>query len=265
MLGYGAPREHLFSMFHVIQHMKYYTRTAFGDSVSTIGGKEGFIALLQGIRQGNGQAPPTWSGVSSRMFEVCHSFGHATKFKAPITNKVLEIFGVAYVDDADLLAASDGRNDPVHTLATMRDTINCWEGVANTTGGVIKAEKSWWYLIHYEWDNQGNWSCGDREGLVCKELTAKTSQGRDKVLKYLKPDEGIKMLGVYLTPTGSNKLQLEKLKEKATTIAEHARAGHLQRHEAWIALTTMVMKSLEYPLPTLTLAESECTKIMWIV
>ena len=33
----------------------------------------------------------------------------------------------------------------------------------------------------------------------------------------------------------------------------------------WIALQTMVMKSLEYPLPALTLTENECKEIMWIV
>lgn len=55
------------------------------------------------------------------------------------------------------------------------------------------------------------------------------------------------------------------MKERAIQLAEGVRTGHIQRHEAWITLTTMIMKSLEYPLAATTLSEAECTEIMWII
>ena len=73
------------------------------------------------------------------------------------------------------------------------------------------------------------------------------------------------MLGVYLAPNGNNKLQVQKLKEKATKMTEYIRTGHIKKNEAWIALTTMAMKSVKYPLPELTLTEKECEEIMWIL
>lgn len=66
------------------------------------------------------------------------------------------------------------------------------------------------------------------------------------------------MLGVYLTPNGSNKLQLQKTMEKVNEVAEYIRTGHLKPYEAWTALTTMILKSIEYPLPALTYTEEEC-------
>ena len=39
--------------------------------------------------------------------------------------------------------------------------------------------------------------------------------------------------------------------------------GHMDRHEAWTALTAVALKSIEYGLPALTLSEKDCTKIMW--
>ena len=73
------------------------------------------------------------------------------------------------------------------------------------------------------------------------------------------------MLGVHLAPDGKNNLQFQKMKEKAKELAEFTRIGHICPNETWIALQTMAMKSIEYPLPALTLSEEECEKIMWIL
>ena len=107
------------------------------------------------------------------------------------------------------------------------------------------------------------WYYGDEKVLNGKKLVATASTGEEKELKLMSPGEGQKMLGVYLTPNGSNSLQFQKMKEKAMMLADRVRTSHLKRHEAWIALTNMVMKSLEYPLPVTTLTEKECTEIMW--
>ena len=79
MLGYGIPSEPMHSMFHAIQYMKFTTRTAFGDSMQTFGGKEAnYTSRPQGLGQGNGTGPQVWAVVSSRMFEVLHKRGLET-------------------------------------------------------------------------------------------------------------------------------------------------------------------------------------------
>ena len=55
------------------------------------------------------------------------------------------------------------------------------------------------------------------------------------------------------------------MQEKVKQTAEYVRTGHLHPHEAWTALTCMILKSMEYPLPALTLTEEECRKLMWEV
>ena len=52
------------------------------------------------------------------------------------------------------------------------------------------------------------------------------------------------------------------MKAKATEWKDLVQAGHLKRRTVWQALETTIMKSLEYPLPALTLTETECTSIM---
>ena len=266
MLGYGIPAEPMYSMFHAIQNMKFITRTAFGDSEETFGGKEkGFLAKPQGLGQGNGCGPPVWAVVSSRMFEVLHKRGLVTSFKTPMTKKILELSGFAFVDDSDILADADSKNNPVETMINMQKAIDCWEGVAKSTGGALAPSKSWWYLIHYKWDNKGQWSYGDTSNLTNRNLKPCDKYNKLIDLEYLPATQGKKMLGVHLAPDGNNKLQFKKMKDKARELAGFARAGHIKQHEAWIALQTMAMKSLEYPLPALTMTEDECEKVMWIL
>ena len=138
--------------------MKFTTRTAFGDSGATFGGREpSFTSRPQGLGQGNGTGPQIWAVVSSRMFEVLHKRGLETSFKTPMSKEVLKLCGFAFVDDSDIVADAEGRNDPKLTLNSMQRTIDCWEGVAKSTGGALAPSKSWWYLTHYEWDKNGNW------------------------------------------------------------------------------------------------------------
>lgn len=264
LLGFGVPQEPLLSLFHSIQNMKYKTRTTYGDSTKTFGGIEaGYSAKPQGFGQGNGMASQGWSGMSSRMFEVMHKRGKVTQFYTPISINSLELSGLSYVDDADMFADAEGLNSPETTLHKMQETVDCWQGVANSTGGAIKTSKSWWFLLHYDWDNKGNWSYGNLDNLSATTLTSINHNQQREPLQYLPSDQGKKMLGVFLTPNGSNKLQISKMTEKISQTVEYVRTGHLQPHEAWTALTTMILKSVEYPLPVLTLTEAECKQIMW--
>ena len=93
-------------------------------------------------------------------------------------------------------------------------------------------------------------------------LTARDKENKRVDLEYLKPNEAKKMLGVQLAPDGNNTVQVQEMENKTKKLAESIRTGYLQKHEAWTALTLMAMKSIEYPLPALTLKEEECDRIM---
>ena len=69
-------------------------------------------------------------------------------------------------------------------------------------------------------------------------------------------------LGVHLAPDGNNDAMVNTLRQKAEEWKANIQAGYLNRHKAWLALNTTVMKSLLYPLPALTLTEAQCAKIM---
>ena len=63
-------------------------------------------------------------------------------------------------------------------------------------------------------------------------------------------------------PDGNNKDALKALLNKAIEWKDLVKAGHLKQATAWQAVETTILKSLEYPLPALTLTEKECNKLM---
>ena len=261
----GATFESSKSMFATIQEAKHVTRTAFGDSTTTYGGIEQFSAPVMGVGQGNGCGPQVWAVVSSVMFEILKKKDLTTTFASPISREQLKLCGFAFVDDTDLLQAAgthQNHNNPDFTMEKMQESIDTWEAAAKTTGGSIAVEKSWFYLIHFEWKN-GQWSYGDLSNVLKDNLNCKDKNGERQHLRYIKPDQAQEMLGVFLAPDGNNTQQIKEMKKKTKYLGELIRTGHVDRHETWTNLTLVAMKSLEYPLPALTLSEEECTQIMW--
>ena len=160
MHSVGAPSQPQKSMLSTIQQAKHVTRTAFGDSDTTYGGIEEFSAPVMGVGQGNGCGPQVWAVVSSVMFEILKKKRLTTSFVSPLSKEHLKLCGFAFVDDTDLLQASGGqhnRNNPDDTMERMQQSVDAWEAAAKTTGGSIAVDKSWFYLIHFQWE-KGKWS-----------------------------------------------------------------------------------------------------------
>ncbi len=258
----GVPKEPLISMFESIQNTQFYTRTAYGLSKSTFGGKKkGYTSRPQGTGQGNGCAPQIWVIVSSKMFEMMKAQGFGNKITCPITGTVINIIGFAYVDDTDLFTINMD-NNVKETLNTLQKLIDTWEQAAKVTGGALEPLKSWWYLVSFKWD-KGLWTYCNKEDIADFELKTKDKNDVEQKLQYLEVNSAEEMLGVFIAPDGNNDAQIKKMTDKAVEYGEMVRAGYLQRHEVWIGLTHMTMKALEYPLPAISLTEQECDKIMW--
>ena len=250
-------------MMETIQNAKFTTRTAYGDSDETFGGSEaGLISKPQGTGQGNGAAPQIWAIVSSAMFEVMHNKGLATKFQAPMSKQEMEICGFGFVDDTDIIANCGLNNNPEETIQQMQKVIHCWDGVARTTGGALAPDKSWWYLIHFDW-TKGDPKFGKLEELRKQTLEGKDKDGTTVQLEYLDPSIAKEMLGVFLAPDGRNDRQLQIFQDKMKDFAEMVRTGHLDRQEAWTALNAVAIKKIEYALPALTLTAKELKSTMW--
>ena len=260
MSSYGVLQQPIQSMFQSIQHMRYHTFTAHGLSSISFGGKEkGYKAAPNGLGQGNGCAPTAWSVVSSKMFQVMHKRGASTQIMSPLTGSEIDVCGFAYVDDTDLIAMSKQTNDTTDATKRMQKTVNEWEAVSKTTGGALVPDKCWSWIVGFDWKND-NWTYSKTSSKHA--ITVKDENGNVHQMTMLGASEAKEMLGVSLAPDGNPATQINQAKEKMKKYAELIRTGHLSRHEAWINLTMVAMKSLEYMVPAMTLTQEQYTSIM---
>ena len=166
--------------------------------------------------------------------------------------RIIRFVGYSFVDDTDLIqTARNSHDQEVDVAADMQRALNTWEGAIRSTGGAIVPSKSFWYLIGFQW-HEGCWTYKD-ELEAPATLSVRDSDGNIVTLERLPPNTTRRTLGVRLAPDGNNTDEVQHLWSIAEKWKELIRTGHLQRHEAWYALTATIMKTIEYPLIALTL------------
>ena len=259
LLRVGISHAKIECMFGSIQRMTHRIRTAFGDSDVTYGGDDfgDWKCAPQGVLQGNASGPAVWSALSSIIFEILHKRGFGNQFCSALSKELFVIVGYSYVDDCDLFQSGE---DPDEVLESMQRLINSWGSLMEVTGGALRPDKSWWYLVKYHWD-RGTWKATDAG--ADKVLTAKGPDGVVQTLKHLDVSESAEMLGVWMSPSGDRSKLVSHLKRQAIDWAGKVRLGRASQDEAWTALTTNVSARLKYPLPCSTLSEKECKSIMF--
>ena len=174
-----------------------------------------------------------------------------------ISKQLFTLIGFAYVDDCDLFQVGC---DPLEVLTSMQSLINSWGSLMEVTGGVIRTDKSWWYLVDYVW-KRGRWVATD--ALHDIDLVATGLDGNVVSLNRLRCDEAAEMLGIWLAPDGNKNKILSVLKSSALEWAGKVRMGNCSQQEAWTALHTNISAKLKYPLAACTFTEQECKSIMY--
>jgi hypothetical protein len=263
MASLGIPIEPIQSMFSTFQSCQFYTRTAYGDSTSCWGGHEdNYIASPQGIGQGNQCGPAAWAAVSSKMFQVLHNAKLASQIIGPITGETVSLCGFAFVDDTDLIATCNTANSVTATMEKMQKVVTKWCGVTKATGGVVETSpnKSWWYLIDFNWkEGQFQYATPDPN----LSLLATNSTNDIVPLTQMNAHVAQEMLGVFVAPSGNSTQQLKKMRSISLNFSDIYRKSHISRYQAWVALTMISLKSIEYPLPSTSFDSATCTSIVW--
>ena len=261
----GIPHPPVHCMLQCIQEMNHQIKTNFGISEECLH-KRYTAVPLQGILQGNGASPTTWVLISTPLLNMLRAKGNGAKFVSPISHEHTHIVGFAFVDDTDLITFDMEMNtvDWDEITHKMQEAIDRWEGGLKSTGGAIVPSKSWIYPIKFSFDDKGKASYLPTSE-IDHEFTVADAQGQRVPLRSFDPHIGMETLGVVLAPDGNNKDALTSLAKKASTWSANIKFGHLSSSLAWHAASTTIMKSLEYPLPALTLTYKECNKIMTIV
>ena len=258
----GISQPPMECMVKTIQSMKHHFRTSHGDS-ETFLDQPLLVPCFWRILQGNGAAPTTWVLISTPLLNMMQARHKGGFFTSLITKCKSHIVGYAYVDDTDVIIMNNNNINITadEIMEDMQEAIHIWEGGLKATGGAIVPSKSWVYPIDFEFDNNGKWGYKSAEDIGFN-FVVKDENNILQPLDTLTASTGKETLGVILAPDGNNSDAVTALKNKAVEWKELIRTGHLKRKTAWQAVETTILKTIEYPLPALTLTPKECQKIM---
>ena len=254
----GVHPHKLRSMMSSIQRMSHKIRTAFGDSDITYGGdelSEEWSNYPQGVLQGNACGPQIWSILSSIIFDILHKRGFGVTFCTSLSKSLFTLLGFSYVDDCDLLQAQD---NPEDTLASMKEVIQGWSELMEVTGGEVATSKSWWYYVDYIWKG-GKWIATD----VPESSSLHLSTTQHSVpLKRLQCSTASEMLGIWMSPDGSQDKMKQHLRSETLRWADKIKSCHPNPLVAWTALHTTISAKLKYCMPVCKFTQDECNYIM---
>ena len=255
----GIERGPIESMLCALQELKHYVRTGHGDSDVFFDCAQLRIPC-QGCGQGNGAGPSIWAILSTPLFDLMRQKDFGLKLTSAVTKELLHTSGFAFVDDTDLVQNGRDRvTDFLQVCFDMQEAMDTWAGVLKTTGGALDKKKSFWYGINFEWEGT-KWKYSTN--LDDASITFVDKDGNRQTLTRHLPSTATETLGVYLAPDGNTKTQRQTMRNTAVKFKDNIRVGNLEKSDAWQALNTTIMKSLQYPLPALTLSEAECKHIM---
>lgn len=235
-------------ILHVLQQMKIFTRTGFGDSTTHFGGTSD--SPLCGLGQGSKAAPASWLQLSSMIINAYKQEGLASVITDPITGLQTESVGCIFVDDTDLYSMNACLWSAMLVALQAQACVSMWSALLRATGGAIKGSKSFWYLVDYKCVH-GTWEyCNIEEHDAI--LVLEEAPGVAVELERKPHDAAAKTLGVLHSPAGDHSAHLMAIRDKSFTWLNSIKNGHLPTSLVWMSYYQQLWPGLRYALGSLS-------------
>ena len=101
-------------------------------------------------------APAGWTMIGAVLMHCYEREGFGASIVTPISEWVIEFLGTMFVDDTDLIVMGNNLLTSEQVYQETQDSLYVWGDLLLCTGGALKPEKCFWYLVDYECD-EGEW------------------------------------------------------------------------------------------------------------
>ena len=254
----GVPADSVEYMLGAIEEMKFFLRTAYGDSRNARGSK---IELkFQGLCQGNGAAPAGWAVISIAIVRAHKRKGFGGTFVCPVSRRDLKLSSILFVDDTDLVHIDMETDETAHTTHNiMQQSIDNWGRLLIASGGAFKPAKCFSYLLSYSFARDGKWRYDANHTNEALDLTVPLPDGTESWIAHESVETAKETLGTWVCPSGSAKDAVKAMREKAEGWTARAQEGALPRRDVWFLMDRQFWPKVGYGLgcSTATWAEHE--------
>ena len=147
--SFGIEDTAVSALLETIQKMKFFLRTAFGDSRDFAGLT--IEVKTRGLGQGNGTSLAGWCVISIIILHAHGAKEHGVHFIALLSQVHSSLSTNLCVNDTDLLHLNmDGNKMVFKAHAALQRAIENWGKLLITTGGTLKPDKCFFHLIYFQ-------------------------------------------------------------------------------------------------------------------
>jgi hypothetical protein len=235
--SFGVPIGPIRSMLTMLQDLRFFLRTGYGDSLGYVGGNKGSLITAvknQGMSQGNTASPAAWTVVSIPMISAHKKKGLGARLVTPISNLHCHLAGGLFVDDMDLSHLDMRRvKTSIEAHKHLQDAVINWGKLLIAMGGALKPEKCLFYLTSFKWKANGTWMYDQNETNPNFALGVPMADGSLEQIEHLPISKGIKTLGSMTCPSGSSAAAIEWMKTQGQEWLDRVLASSLSCRNVW--------------------------------
>jgi hypothetical protein len=171
----------------------------------------------------------------------------------------IKFVGEAFVDDAGLGTNADHAN-PQALTNHLKTLAQQWEKLLYSTGGALNLSKCFWFLLSWCWVHGKPVLQTSSTAPATLQMT---SEGDPTLITIpcIETTSSFRTLGVYISPSGSNKGALKVLQGIVLDYCNTVKGSNLTCQETLMSYIQYLLPKLRFQPPLLSLSQQDCDKL----
>jgi hypothetical protein len=263
----GSPKDLVQTQCNTLMTTKHHIKTGLGVSTDTIQHTE--THKPQGSGQGGGASVGNWQSHNDPMILTFQDLCTGCTMLTPDQQEQLYQWMVSFVDDNKILMNFSPDTSIVKVYDAMKKGVSTWKEILNITGGDLELEKTWIGMLLFNYDTYSGKNMGRKSKYRAgvPKLVDSTSLPNSIIMedgtqfRELKPDQGLRLLGIRMALSGSFQDEYEYRLAQIKRLAGKMRAAAFDARDAWLIYQTRYRPMIRYCLPITTFSDTQCNKI----
>ena len=266
----GSPKDLVRTQCETLMRTNHFIKTGLGVSTKSISRNE--TSKPQGSGQGGGASVGNWQSHNDPMILTFQDLCNACEMTTPDQKETLLQWMISFVDDNKILMNFQPCTPFATIYEAMKRGVKTWREVLRITGGELELEKTWIGMLLFDYNTFTGKHMGKhslyRAGVP--RLVNSNNVQQEIVLengicevtfRELEPNQGLRLLGVRMSLSGSFQDEFEYRKEQIQDLAGKLQATAFDERDAWLIYQTRYRPKIRYCLPITTFNDKQCSLI----
>ena len=253
----GLPIPSARFLFHLLWTAQYYVNTFHRTDKQYF---TNLLLIIFRVLQRSGLAPAIWLAVTVLLINTYNNEFHQQGIFDPTNtyqvNKLLD----AFVEDTNLWDIITHPTTTYDLTSRMQTQASFWSSILTATGGKLNMSKCFWYLLTWQWNENGQPTLNTIPETPSKIIFHDT-EGTPHQIKRVEPKDALRTLGVHTSPSWSPHAELNATKTKLKQMIQSIQQSHMTHNEASMLIPIYIHTKLRYTFSATCFTQKQCWEL----